>query len=77
VRLRQLTILAAVVTASVALQLAIGETQEEVSTMPLGDGIRRSIADVSQQERERLRDAFIALQQKAFPGNREDPPPAG
>lgn len=45
--------------------------------MPLGDGIRRNIATVSQQERERLRDAFIKLQQKAFPGDREDPIPGG
>ncbi|MGH6935352.1 MAG: hypothetical protein ACRED2_04055, partial [Methylocella sp.] len=45
--------------------------------MALGDGIRRNIADVSQQERERLRDAFIKLQQKAFPGHRQDPIPGG
>lgn len=29
--------------------------------MALGDGVRRSIAHVSQEERHRLRDAFIAL----------------
>lgn len=45
--------------------------------MALGDGIRRNIATVSQEERERLRDAFIKLQQKAFPGDREDPIPGG
>jgi len=29
--------------------------------MPPGDGIRRNVAHISQEERTRLRDAFIAL----------------
>jgi len=29
--------------------------------MALGDGIRRNVATVSQQERERLRNAFLVL----------------
>jgi hypothetical protein len=36
--------------------------------MPIGDGIRRNVATVSQAERDRLRDAFIALETtKSFP----------
>jgi hypothetical protein len=45
--------------------------------MALGDGIRRNIATVSKAEKERLREAFIKLQQKAFPGDRADPIPGG
>jgi hypothetical protein len=44
--------------------------------MALGDGIRRNIlsASVSQQERDRFRDAIIALNEKFFPGSRTDFP---
>jgi hypothetical protein len=42
--------------------------------MALGDGIRRNIATVSVQERNRFRDAIIALNQRFFPGGRGDFP---
>jgi hypothetical protein len=42
--------------------------------MALGDGIRRNIATVSTAERNRFRDAIIALNQKFFPGSRTDFP---
>jgi hypothetical protein len=46
--------------------------------MALGDGIRRNIATVSQQERDRFRDAIIALNNnKQFPGSRTDFPAGG
>jgi len=46
--------------------------------MALGDGIRRNIATVSQQERDRFRDAIIALNKtKFFPGSRTDFPAGG
>jgi len=46
--------------------------------MALGDGIRRNIATVSQQERDRFRDAIIALNNnKRFPGARTDFPAGG
>ena len=45
--------------------------------MALGDGIRRNVATVSQEERRRLRDAIIALQRRSFPGNRNDRPAGG
>jgi Mg-chelatase subunit ChlD len=46
--------------------------------MALGDGIRRNIATVSQQERDRFRDAIIALNNaKRFPGSRTDFPAGG
>jgi len=46
--------------------------------MALGDGIRRNIATVSQQERDRFRDAIIALNNnKTFPGARTDFPAGG
>jgi hypothetical protein len=45
--------------------------------MALGDGIRRNIAYVDPTERAQLRDAFIALNQQLFPGNRADPTPGG
>ena len=35
--------------------------------MALGDGVRRNVATISQQERDRLRDAIIALQQRFYP----------
>jgi hypothetical protein len=36
--------------------------------MALGDGIRRNIATVTKAERNRLRDAVLALQSKLYPG---------
>src|SRR6266852_336335 len=42
--------------------------------MALGDGIRRDIATVSVAERNRFRDAIIALNQRFFPGDRTDFP---
>jgi hypothetical protein len=45
--------------------------------MVLGDGIRRNIATVDQNERDRLRDAIIALQRKHYPGGRDDVPVVG
>jgi Common central domain of tyrosinase len=45
--------------------------------MALGDGIRRNIATVSAAERQRLRDAIVALHQKHYPGARGDMPPGG
>jgi Mg-chelatase subunit ChlD len=42
--------------------------------MALGDGIRRNIATVSPAERNRFRDAIIALHQRFFPGDRTDFP---
>lgn len=43
----------------------------------LGDGIRRNIATVTKEERDRLRDAILALQTKLFPGNKTDAIPGG
>ena len=45
--------------------------------MALGDGIRRNIAHVEPTERALLRDAFIELNQRFFPGTRTDTPPGG
>jgi len=46
--------------------------------MALGDGIRRNIATVSKEERDRLRDAIIKLQtQRRYPGQRSDSPVGG
>jgi hypothetical protein len=45
--------------------------------MALGDGIRRNILSVSQQERDRFRDAIIALNNKFFPGARTNFPAGG
>jgi tyrosinase-like protein/VWA domain-containing protein len=45
--------------------------------MALGDGIRRNIATVSVQERNRFRDAIIALNSRLFPGSRTDFPAGG
>ena len=42
--------------------------------MALGDGIRRNIATVSPAERQRLRDAILALHQRHYPGSRTDSP---
>jgi Common central domain of tyrosinase len=41
--------------------------------MVIGDGIRRNISTVSKQERNRIRDAIIALNKvKFYPGQRDD-----
>ena len=45
--------------------------------MALGDGIRRNVATVTKAERDRLRDAILALNQKFFPGAKTDPIPGG
>ena len=42
--------------------------------MALGDGIRRNIINVTQQDRVQFRDAIIALRNKFFPGSRTDFP---
>jgi hypothetical protein len=43
--------------------------------MPMGDGIRRNVATISQEERNRLRDAFIDLHNRFYPGTKNDIPP--
>jgi len=43
----------------------------------LGDGIRRNIATVSKEERDRLRDAILTLQTTLYPGLKTDTPPGG
>lgn len=45
--------------------------------MALGDGIRRNIASVDPVERRLLRDAFVELNRRYFPGKRTDKPPGG
>ncbi len=45
--------------------------------MALGDGIRRNIAYVEPSERAQLRDAFIELNRRKFPGSRDDTVPGG
>src|SRR5437667_8499828 len=45
--------------------------------MPIGDGIRRNVATISQAERNRLRDAIIALHHRFYPGGRNDTPVGG
>lgn len=45
--------------------------------MALGDGIRRNIAHVDPEERALLRDAFIELNRRFFPGLRTDSPAPG
>lgn len=45
--------------------------------MALGDGIRRNIATVTKEARDRFRDAILALQQKLYPGAKTDTPPGG
>jgi len=42
--------------------------------MALGDGIRRHVATVSAQERERLRDAIVKLHQHFYHGSRNETP---
>ena len=43
--------------------------------MALGDGIRRNLATVSKEERDRLRDAILALNNTFYPGAKTDTPP--
>src|SRR5476649_2957058 len=43
--------------------------------MALGDGIRRNIATVSQEERDLFIDAIKQLTQRFYNGNRNDSPP--
>src|SRR3712207_2495204 len=45
--------------------------------MVLGDGIRRNVASIDPSERAMLRDAFIELNRRVFPGSREDTPAPG
>jgi hypothetical protein len=45
--------------------------------MALGDGIRRNIADVDPSERALLRDAFLELNRRLYPGSRTDTPAGG
>jgi hypothetical protein len=45
--------------------------------MALGDGIRRNIAAVDPSERALLRDAFLELNRRFFPGTRTDSPAGG
>src|SRR2546430_8431756 len=45
--------------------------------MALGDGIRRNIASVDPIERAMLLDALTKLNQKTYPGSRNDPVPGG
>src|SRR2546430_16474820 len=42
--------------------------------MALGDGVRRDVAAVSQTERDRFRDAIVALNHRFYPGSRTDTP---
>src|SRR5215218_207029 len=55
----------------------VSNVREEAVSVALGDGVRRNVATISQQERDRLRDAIIALQQRFYPGNRKDVPLPG
>ena len=50
---------------------------ERTVIMPLGDGIRRNIASVDPAERALLRDAFVELNRRVFPGSRTDLPAGG
>jgi hypothetical protein len=45
--------------------------------MALGDGICRNIASVDPAERAMLRDALMQLNQRTYPGSRNDPIPGG
>jgi hypothetical protein len=46
--------------------------------MALGDGIRRNLASVSEEERDRLRKAIVKLNtEKHYPGQRSDTPVGG
>ena len=45
--------------------------------MPMGDGIRRDVAKISHEEMHRLKDAFVGLNDKFYPGNRDEIPAGG
>ena len=45
--------------------------------MALGDGIRRNIAHVEPSERAMLREAYLELNRRRYPGNRNQSPPGG
>lgn len=45
--------------------------------MAPGDGIRRNVADISEEERVRLRQAIVKLNEIKYPGNRDDTPITG
>jgi tyrosinase-like protein len=45
--------------------------------VPMGDGIRRNVATISQEERNRLRDAFARLNREFYSGDREEIPTGG
>ena len=45
--------------------------------MAIGDGVRRNITTVSDEERQRLSDAFIELNRRRYPGERNDLIPGG
>jgi len=40
--------------------------------MAPGDGVRRNVADISPEERTRFINAIITLNNKKYPGGRED-----
>jgi hypothetical protein len=48
---------------------------EGIALMALGDRVRRNVAHVAPAERALLRDAFIELNQRRFPGVRTERPP--
>jgi hypothetical protein len=45
--------------------------------MSMGDGVRRNVAQISHEEMHRLRDAFIELNRRFYPGNRDEIPAGG
>jgi hypothetical protein len=42
--------------------------------MAIGDGIRRNVANITQEERDRLRSAIVQLQSNFYPGAHNDTP---
>jgi hypothetical protein len=45
--------------------------------MPPGDGVRRNVADISPDERNRFINAIITLNNRKYPGGRDDPGAVG
>src|SRR5215211_5324388 len=45
--------------------------------MSMGDGVRRNVAQISHEELHRLQDAFIELNRRLYPGNRDEIPAGG
>ena len=45
--------------------------------MSMGDGVRRNVAQISHEELHRLQDAFIELNRRFYPGNRDEIPAGG